>query len=121
MAVLFVNGVLKARKHERIDTLTSSTGFTSSNYDVTDGIAGNDANWKVLRAEEVVITVETADIRWTVDGSTPTVTSGTGNGHLASAGDVISITGYENIQNFKAINAVASSGAKLRVSFFFRQ
>jgi hypothetical protein len=118
MAVIFSNGVLKARKHEKVSTLTSSTGFTSTNYDVT-GASGS--NFKVIYAEEAVVTVETGDIRWTIDSTTPTVTSGTALGHLASAGDVLTISGYENIKAFRAINAVADNGANLRVTFLFRQ
>ena len=119
MAVIHVNGVLKARKHEKSASLTASTGFTSTNYDVTNVVGSN--YFKTVYAEEVVVTIESNDVRWTVDGTTPTVTAGTALGHLASAGDVLTITGYENIKNFSAINAVAGSAATFRATFFFRQ
>jgi hypothetical protein len=121
MAIVYTNGVLKARTHEKVSTLTSSIGFASTSYDVSGALTGSDANFKLLNAEEAVITVETADIRWTIDGTVPTVTAGTALGHLASAGDVITISGYENIKAFRAINAVAASGSTLRATFMFRQ
>lgn len=121
MAVVYTNGVLKARATERVTATTASVGFTAAKYDAATTFLGSDTNFKVLRAEEVVITVETADLRWTVDGTTPTTTLVSGLGHLASAGDVLTITGYENIKNFRAINAVANNNTAFFASFFFRQ
>lgn len=122
MAVVYTSGVLKARKHEKITTLTSATGLTSTNYSI-DGPVGPDAKArKQLQAEEAIVTVEVADIRWTIDGTTPVVTAtSNGVGHLASAGDVLTITGAENIANFKAINAVNAAGSFIRATFLFRQ
>jgi len=102
---------------EEVATLTSSTGFTESLYAKVPTTNGEYAptRW----AKRALITVETADIRWTCDGTTPTVTSGTGVGHLASAADAIRLIGTSNIQRFRAINAVASSGSKLRATFFY--
>src|SRR4051812_48562214 len=117
-----MNGVLKARKHEKIDTLTSATGFTAANYEVTGSFTGSDTNFKTLYCEEVIVSVETADIRWCCDGTDPVATAtSNGTGHLAAVGDAITITGYENIKKFRAINAVNASGSKVRVTFFFRQ
>jgi hypothetical protein len=118
MAVIKTGGILRARAHEKVATLTSSTGLTSTNYILADPTGKLD---KANLADEVVVTVETADIRWTMDGTVPTVTAGTGLGHIASAGDVITITGHEQIKAFRAINAVDASGANLRVTFLFRR
>lgn len=113
-----VNGALRARAHEKITATTSSVGFTASNY-VLDQTT-NDPFSGRRHAVEALITVETADIRWTCDGTTPTVTAGTALGHIASDGDAILISGHDNIKAFRAINAVASNGATLRVTFYFQ-
>lgn len=66
-----------------------------------------------------LITVETASINFTLDGTTPTATAGTNYGHTVSAGQNFTITGWNNIRNFKCINAVASNGAIVKYSLFF--
>jgi hypothetical protein len=66
-----------------------------------------------------LITVETADIRFTLDGTTPTITAGTAVGHLAASGQSYVVRGYDNIRNFKCINAVAGSGAVVKCTFFY--
>ena len=65
------------------------------------------------------VTIETADIRYTLDGTTPTLTAGTGAGHLATYGSILEIVGHMNIINFKCINAADGSGAVLKVTYFF--
>lgn len=118
MASIVVNGALRALDHEKLDTLTASTGLTASKYE--KDVTVNDHHSLRRHAFEVLITVETADIRWTCDGTTPTVTAGTALGHIASNGDDITITGLDNIRRFRAINAVAANGATLRVTYFFK-
>lgn len=115
-----VNGPRLAYAHEKITTLTSATSLTASTYNVARSAqsGGYDSFDRTKRPLEAHITVETADIRWTADGTTPTVTAGTALGHIASAGDIITLIGYNNIANFKAINAVASSGSAIRVTYF---
>lgn len=54
------------------------------------------------------------DINYTVDGTLPTVTAGTNNGTTLEAGQATTIRGITEIRNFKCINAVASSGAKIK-------
>ncbi len=44
-------------------------------------------------------TLETASIRWTCDGTTPTSTVG----HLMTVGEALEITGHKDIVDFKAI------------------
>lgn len=120
MASTFVNGPRLAYDHEKISTLTSSTGLTATKYAVGNTFAAGETNTfdKVRRAEEVFISVETADIRYTIDGTTPTVTAGTGIGHLATSGSTITIVGFEAISKFRAINAVASSGSAIQATYF---
>lgn len=123
MPSIYVNGNLIAKQYESITTLTASTGLTSTKYDTQlTTLKANDVAWsKLIRAEEVLITVEVASIRWTVDGTTPQTTAGGGAGHNAVNGSNITIQGYENITKFRCINETASSGAGIRVTYFFRE
>jgi hypothetical protein len=120
MPSVTVNGALIARAHEVLSgaTLTASVGLTASNYD--SAVTTNDPFSRIRRAEEVLITIESADVRWTCDGTTPTVTAGTGVGHIAGDGDAILLSGYEQITKFRVINAVASNGARLQATFLYR-
>jgi hypothetical protein len=101
----------EARGFETIGTTTSSIGFTSTYYNYSS--AGN------LPMKAALITCETADVRFTLDGTTPTVTSGTGAGHLLGSGQNYVVRGYENCRNFRCINAVGSSGATLKCTYFY--
>ena len=67
-----------------------------------------------------LITVETAGINFTVDGSTPTVTSATSNtGHYMESGQSYVLKNITEIKKFKCINAVASSGAVIKVTYYY--
>ena len=69
--------------------------------------------------KRAVLTVETAAINFTVDGTTPTVTSGTHQGHLLDTGDVLTLNDIAEIVKFRCINAVASNGAVVKVTYSF--
>src|SRR5687767_1523443 len=112
----FINGNKTPYAHEKISTLTSSTGLTAAN--LTETVSTNPPFDRTRPADEVLISVETASIRWTCDGTVPTVTADTGIGHLATAGEKLLITGYTAIKNFRAINAVAASGAAIQATYF---
>ena len=101
----------QARGFETLAT-TVAIGFTSTYHDLVKG-----SNSFPIRA--ALITVETADIRFTLDGTTPTVTSGTAAGHIMSGGQSYVVRGYENCKNFRCINAVGSSGAGVKCTFFY--
>lgn len=88
--------------HEKLATLTSAKGLAS----VPAG------------ATVAVITVEVDAVRFTLDGTTPTVTADTGLGHTADAGDVVILTGNQEINAFRVINETASNNAELRVTYF---
>ena len=62
-------------------------------------------------AKYALLTVETDQIRWWADGSTPTATWG----HLSNIGDVIELHGANQIINFSAIRV--SGNALLQVSY----
>jgi hypothetical protein len=112
MRVFPIDGV--ADQHERLSaTLTASVGFTSSKILPTTG------DFIGLRARSALISVETADIRFTIDGTTPTTTALGGIGHLLQVGSSYEINGEQNIENFRCINAVASSGSILQCTYLF--
>lgn len=103
----------EAAGFETISTTTASIGFTSSKVCVTASDGGK------VCAKAALISVETAAIRFTLDGTTPTVTAGTGAGHLMDSGDSYVVRGFGNLQRFRCINAVGSSGAAVKVTYFF--
>lgn len=72
-----------------------------------------------LTAKAMLISVETASVNMTLDGSTPTVASGTDLGHELSAGQSYVIRGENNVRNFKVINKVASNGAVVKGTIFY--
>jgi hypothetical protein len=65
-------------------------------------------------AGEVLITVETAPIRYTLDGTTPV---GGSAGQYADTGTTIKITGIGNLQQFQMIRDGGSS-AVVDVTYF---
>ena len=84
--------------YESVTVAASAVGLTSGTYD------------DATRAE---ITLETAQIRFRVDGTNPT----SGEGHLVEVGDVIRLTSAAQIANFKAIRTGATSGV-LKATYF---
>jgi hypothetical protein len=67
-----------------------------------------------------LITVEIASIRFTLDGTIPTVSAGLGCGHIMDDGQSYVIRGMENIRRFQAINESADSGAAIAYTMFYR-
>jgi hypothetical protein len=95
--------------YEKIGTTTSSIGFTAAKVE-----------YKGRIAKAVLITVETAAIRFTMDGSAAVVTAtGGGVGHIVDVGQSYVVRGTKSTRNFRCINAVASSGAVVHCSYFF--
>ena len=72
-----------------------------------------------MQVKRAVITVEVGDVNFTIDGTTPTITSGTYQGHLLKVGDVLTLNDVEEIRRFRTINAVASNGAVIKVTYSF--
>ena len=87
--------------HEELTISTAALPFTLA---TVQQAAGN--------AAVVVVTVETDAIRYWVDGTTPTSSSG----HLAPADSTFTICGLNSIKNFLAIRV--TTDAALKVSFF---
>lgn len=62
----------------------------------------------IANKHHAVITVETAQIRYTVDGTTPTATVG----HIADDGNVIKLESADEVQKFRAIRTGADATLK---------
>lgn len=98
------------------EVLTERAGwefFTTENLTVdstTGGVLLDAA--KVKAADRALITVETADIRFYVDGTKPTATVG----HQAFPGDQIELHNPTELKNFRAIRVTGTS-ATARVSY----
>lgn len=65
-----------------------------------------------MPAERAVVTVETAPVRFTLDGTVPTSTVG----HLLNPGDVLVVQAETNLRNFRVI--VVSANATLQVTYY---
>ncbi len=87
--------------HEELTISTVALGFTAGTIQQA---AGN--------AAIAVITVETDSIRYWLDGTTPTSSSG----HLAPADSAFTICGLNSIKNFLAIRVTLD--AAIKVSYF---
>ena len=99
----------ECRAYEKIGTTTTSIGFTATKL-----------LYKGRIARAVLITVETAAIRITMDGTTAVVTATAGGtGHLVDVGQSYVVRGTVSVRKFQCINAVASSGAVVHCSYFF--
>lgn len=102
----------KCKSYEKIGTTTSAIGFTTAKIALTTGDS-------YMEAKTALVTVETAALRFTMDGTTPTVAAGTGAGHLIEAGQSYVVRGVEAVRNFRCINNVNASGAVAHCSYFF--
>jgi len=84
--------------------------FTASKY-AYRGTTGASAN-RPRTAQVARVTVETAGIRYTVDGTNPTTLIG----HLVAAGTTFDIEGYDAIKAFKVTQAAGA--AQISVTYF---
>jgi hypothetical protein len=102
--------------HEAVVVGSTAVSLTATKYNAP--ASSTHAGGK--QAAKALITVESASIRWTCDGTTPvyhaTATSATG--HSANVDDVITLEGYDAIRLFKAIRNDAATDALVRVSYF---
>jgi hypothetical protein len=98
---------------KRFESLTSITTaaigvFTAANVEYQGKIA-----------QAVLITVETASIRFCIDGTTPTTTAVSAVGHKMDAGQSYVVRGQNSIRKFSCINEVAANGAVVNCTYFF--
>lgn len=99
-------------------TLTSSVGLTATKYTKTGGSLCRDAS-AACTARAALISVETAAVRCTFDGSTAVVTGASQTGHLLNSGDSYVVRGATNVSQVRCINAVASNGAVMMISYYW--
>ena len=85
-----------ARESVTVDNTGGGVALTVATFAPTGGIP----------ADHAFLTVETAQIRFTYDGTAPTTTLG----HLAEPGDVIKLDSAQSIKNFLAIRTGGVSG-----------
>ena len=91
----------KFRAFEKITATGTAVALTQSTYN--PATRGN--------ATKAMITIETVSIRWRVDGTAPTSTTG----HLATTTDVIYLNTLQDIEKFRFIGI--SGTATLQVSY----
>lgn len=82
---------------EQITVGATAIGLTAATINIGGGHPGATAAYCRL---------ETAEIRYTIDGTTPTSTIGT----LLEIGEGLSLTGNDALNNFRAIRTGGSSG-----------
>lgn len=87
--------------HDELTIGAVASGFTAG---TVQQAAGN--------AHIAVVTVETDQLRYWIDGTTPTGSSG----HLADAGSSFLVCGLNSIKNFLAIRV--TTDADIKVSYF---
>ncbi len=85
-------------KLEQLTVANSAVGFTAANI--------NNTNGSHPAATSGVCRLELAEVRFAIDGTTPTTTVGT----LLEIGDQLVLTGNDTLNNFKAIRTGAVSG-----------
>ena len=99
-------------------TLTASVGFTAATYTKTGGTLCREVG-TTCTPRAALISVETAAVRCTFDTTTAAVTGASQTGHLLNAGDSYVIRGNTNITQTRCINAVASNGAVIMVTYYY--
>ena len=97
-----------------MDIIVPSEGLSYEEITVSNAVIGFTPALLIAfpQPKGAVLTLETAAIRWRVDGGDPSGTVG----HLMSVGDSIVIHGPNNMPNFKAFRDTAVDGV-LRVSY----
>jgi hypothetical protein len=84
---------------EQVTVANTSIGFTATKVE-PNGTGG------APQATMATCRLETAEIRYQVDGTAPTTTVGT----LLEVGDVLTLNGHDSIMRFRGIRTGASSG-----------
>lgn len=95
------------------------TGYESLTIDATAGgipltVAKYlDVTTSKVLADYAIATIETADIRFTIDGTSPTASVG----HPLEAGRVMLLENYDELQKFRGFRSTSVSG-NLKVTYF---
>ena len=72
-----------------------------------------------IQPKAALISVETATLTFTIDGTTPTIAAESNHGHQLTAESSYMLDNITSIRNFRCINTVASSGSVLKVTYFY--
>jgi hypothetical protein len=91
----------QAFDYESITVSTTAVGLTASKF-----------NSYAAYEIKAFMTLESAQIRWRIDGTNPTSTEG----HAFEAGTNLTVEGYKNLSQFKAIKTGTSDGV-LKVTY----
>ncbi|MDA3834834.1 MAG: hypothetical protein PF495_15720 [Spirochaetales bacterium] len=90
---------MAAYAYEAITVAGTAIGFTDAKLKEAESKYGRNLS-------KALVAVETAQIRFTVDGTTPSTTVGT----LLDVGDILEVDGLD-VSKFLAIRATGTSGA----------
>ena len=106
----------EAKKYETLSgaTLDTAVHCTKANLTTADieGLKG-------LSCRAILVTIEGASVNIRIDSGTPTTTSSTNLGHTLTSGMSFMIVGWENVVNTMFIASAASSGAIVKITYFF--
>jgi hypothetical protein len=72
-----------------------------------------------IQPKSALISVETATLTFTIDGTTPTIAAESNHGHQLTAESSYVLDNITSIRNFRCINTAASSGSVLKVTYFY--
>ena len=97
--------VLRGYAHESITVANTAIGFTAATMKPASG----------ERPDKIVFVIETAQMRYTLDGTAPT----TALGLLGEIGDIVVIEGEANANAFQAIRTGGTS-AVIQPQYFSR-
>ena len=87
--------------------------------DTATGISAAVKTYNGKRAIAALITNESNDANYCIDGSTPTAAAGTNVGHQLFGGASIVLYGYDAISQFKSIDRVSGSLSKQKITCYF--
>lgn len=103
---------------ELLTVTATATPLTAATYKDTDSGAASGAEYasppiaSIAKANSAVLEVLSESIYYTLNGGTPTSAD-----HLAATNDTITLTNYQQIQNFRAVR-IAASNATIAVTYY---
>lgn len=118
MIVFCVGNVIAQEDDNPIVQISKNTGggfpfaYESITVDSTEGGKTLTANTYTTKCKKAFITVETAELRFRIDGTGPT----SSEGHLLEPGESITLHNYAQIVKFKAIRT-GSTSAVLKITY----
>ena len=71
------------------------------------------------QVKAALVSVETNSVNYTLEGTTPTDSSGTNVGHEGVAQLNLVLRGVDAVKNFKCIDRVGASASKVKVTVFY--